>query len=46
MRVDNVVRGGKPGLAELGVVPTCAEAILPTYLGRFRKPAGERPLLG
>lgn len=33
MRVDNVVRGGKPGLAELGIVPTTAEAILPSYLG-------------
>lgn len=33
MRVDNVVRGGKPGLAELGIQPTTAEAILPTYLG-------------
>ena len=32
MRVDNVARGGKPGLAELGIAPTTAEAILPTYL--------------
>jgi uncharacterized protein YbjT (DUF2867 family) len=33
LRVDNVVRGGKPGLAELGISPTSVEAILPTYLG-------------
>lgn len=37
MQVDNVVRGGKPGLADLGIVPTSAEAILPTYLARYRK---------
>jgi len=36
LRVDNVVRGGKQGLAELGIVPAAAEAELPTYLGRFR----------
>jgi len=33
---DNVVRAGVPGLAELGVAPTSVEAILPTYLDRFR----------
>lgn len=37
MRTDNVARGGKPGLAELGIAPTAAEAILPMYLDRFRK---------
>lgn len=37
MKTDNVVRGGKPGLTELGIAPTAAEAILPTYLGRYRK---------
>lgn len=36
MRSDNVVRGGKPGLAELGVTATNAEAIVPLYLARFR----------
>lgn len=35
MRTDNVVRGGKPGLAELGITPTACEAIVPSYLGRF-----------
>ena len=33
---DNVARPGAPGLAELGIVPTAAEAILPTYLDRYR----------
>ena len=28
---------GLPGLAELGVLPTAVEAILPTYLQRYRK---------
>jgi NADH dehydrogenase len=35
LRVDNVVRGGKPGLVELGIPPVAAEAILPTYLHRY-----------
>ncbi|MBM3647352.1 MAG: complex I NDUFA9 subunit family protein [Alphaproteobacteria bacterium] len=33
---DNVVRGGAKTLADLGIQPTAAEAILPTYLDRFR----------
>ena len=33
---DNVVRGGASTLADLGIVPTAAEIILPTYLDRFR----------
>lgn len=36
LQVDNVVRGGKPGLAELGITPVAAEAVLPTYLHRYR----------
>lgn len=35
LKQDNVVRGGKPGLADLGITPTAAEAILPTYLHRY-----------
>jgi uncharacterized protein YbjT (DUF2867 family) len=34
---DNVVALGQPGLLELGVTPTAAELILPTYLDRFRR---------
>jgi uncharacterized protein YbjT (DUF2867 family) len=34
---DNVVRPGAPGLGALGIQATAAEAILPTYLDRFRQ---------
>ena len=34
---DNVVRPGANSLATLGIQPTAAEAILPTYLDRFRQ---------
>lgn len=37
LRSDNVCSGAMPGLAELGIDPTSAEAILPTYLWRYRK---------
>ncbi len=34
MREDNVVAAGMPGLADLGIVPTAPETVLPTYLRR------------
>jgi NADH dehydrogenase len=34
---DNVVSEGALTLSDLGIVPTAAEAILPSYLWRFRK---------
>jgi len=37
LEVDNVVAPGARGLADLGVTPTAVEAIIPTYLYRFRK---------
>lgn len=37
LKTDNVVSGQYPGLAELGVSPTTLEAVLPTYLYRYRK---------
>ena len=37
LKADNVVSGRYPGLAELGVTPTALEAVLPTYLYRYRK---------
>jgi NADH dehydrogenase len=37
LKTDNVVSGAYPGLAELGVTPTTLEAVLPTYLYRYRK---------
>jgi NADH dehydrogenase len=36
LTTDNVVRGGARTLADLGISPTAAEVILPTYLDRFR----------
>jgi len=44
LRRDNVVGAGAAGLAELGIAPTAAELILPTYMdiyrrgGRYRNP--------
>jgi len=37
LRADNVVSGAYPGLAELGITPTTLEAVLPTYLYRYRR---------
>ncbi|HEV2363146.1 MAG TPA: complex I NDUFA9 subunit family protein [Caulobacteraceae bacterium] len=37
LRADNVVSGLAPGLEALGVTPTTLEAILPTYLWRYRR---------
>lgn len=34
---DNIVEGGKPGFADLGITPTAAETILPSYLDRYRE---------
>ena len=39
LRCDNIVSNKNPGLKELGITPIAAEAILPTYLHRFRTPA-------
>jgi NADH dehydrogenase len=33
---DTVVTPGAPGLRELGIAPSAVEAIIPTYLDRFR----------
>lgn len=41
LHVDNVPSGSAPGLAELGIQPTPAEAVAPGYLARFR-PGGRR----
>jgi hypothetical protein len=37
LRTDNVVSGQYPGLPELGITPTSLEAVLPTYLYRYRR---------
>ncbi|HYE48442.1 MAG TPA: complex I NDUFA9 subunit family protein [Azospirillaceae bacterium] len=36
LKADNVASGKEPGLAELGVLPTAAEVILPTYMDQYR----------
>jgi NADH dehydrogenase len=36
LRTDNVVHDGVPGLADLGIVPVALEAVIPSYLWRFR----------
>lgn len=36
LKSDNVVSGTLPGLADLGVTPTAAEVIVPTYLDTYR----------
>ncbi len=37
LRRDNVVSSGALTLADLGIAPTAAEIILPTYLDRYRR---------
>jgi NADH dehydrogenase len=39
LRRDNVVSGDQPGFDDLAIKPVAAEAVLPTYLHRFRVPA-------
>ncbi|HVY16604.1 MAG TPA: complex I NDUFA9 subunit family protein, partial [Rhodopila sp.] len=42
---DNVVSEGALGLADLGVTPTPAELVVPTYLRRFQPGGGRRPTM-
>ena len=37
LKSDNVAEAGLPGLAEAGVTPTAVEAVIPSYLYRYRK---------
>lgn len=43
LKTDNVVSGDLPGFKELALTPSSAEAILPTYLRRYR-PTAKRHL--
>jgi NADH dehydrogenase len=36
LKQDNVVSGELPGLADLDITPTAIEAVIPTYLERYR----------
>jgi NADH dehydrogenase len=36
LKSDNVVHDGVPGIADLGIAPVALEAIVPSYLWRFR----------
>jgi NADH dehydrogenase len=40
LKQDNVLSGAHPGLEALGVTPTAIEAVVPTYLYRYR-PGGQ-----
>ncbi len=42
---DNITSENAPGLAELGVVATPVEMVVPQYLARFRPGGGRRELL-
>jgi len=44
LQIDNVCQGRAPGLAELGIQPTPAEAVAPGYLARFRRAGKGQPL--
>jgi NADH dehydrogenase len=45
LQQDNVVGPDKPGLPELGVVPTPVELVVPAYLRRFQPGGGRRAVL-
>lgn len=36
LKCDNIVSEGAQTLSDLGVTPTCVDAVLPTYLDRYR----------
>jgi NADH dehydrogenase len=36
LKLGNVLKGGKPGLAEFGIEPTAVEGVVGSYLKRFR----------
>ena len=46
MQTDNVLSGEKPGLADLGIAQTPAEAVLPSYLRRYRTPLAQARTTG
>jgi uncharacterized protein YbjT (DUF2867 family) len=45
LQSDNVVGADRPGLKELGIVPTPVELVVPGYLRRFQPGGGKRRVL-
>jgi uncharacterized protein YbjT (DUF2867 family) len=41
---DNVATPGMPGLADLGVVATPVDLVVPAYINRYRQGGGKRPM--
>jgi NADH dehydrogenase len=41
---DNIATPGMPGLAELGIVATPVDLVVPAYIDRYRQGGGKRPL--
>jgi NADH dehydrogenase len=41
---DNIVSPGMPGLAELGLVPTPVDLVVPAYLDRYRQGGRKREM--
>jgi NADH dehydrogenase len=37
LKSDNIVASGALGISALGIAPSSVEAILPTYMDRFRR---------
>jgi uncharacterized protein YbjT (DUF2867 family) len=46
MQTDNVLSGDQKTLSDLGITPMAAEAILPTYLHRYRIPRAQAHATG
>ncbi|HYM31256.1 MAG TPA: complex I NDUFA9 subunit family protein [Candidatus Cybelea sp.] len=43
---DSLPKAGAPGLADLGIVPTPIEAVVPSYLDRYHRGGRSLPLFG
>jgi uncharacterized protein YbjT (DUF2867 family) len=41
---DNIATPGMPGLADLGIVATPVDLVVPAYLNRYRQGGGKRPM--
>ena len=35
--IENMRMCGEPGLSDLGITPTALEAVVPSYVGRYRR---------